>query len=181
MFRAQYQRLRNHMDDYVLVASSVPLLTRWKDSRLHVAFILRLLRAICLRAFLRDVFQILQPYIRSSEWAEVAKGRLGLSVDALDRVLQHRRATSRLMVVPHQKIRNFHSLFQYLWGERDPFSRGPWQRLPYRMLYRFCGQILTDVLGLESYHVWQQQFSKYVRINCWLLPYPTNKSLVSHE
>jgi hypothetical protein len=99
-FRAHYRELRNHMDDYVLVASSVSLLSRWKKSPIHVAFILRLFRAICLRALMGDVFQILRPYIRRSYWDDIAKGRLGLSADTLRRVLDPGRATTRLMVSP---------------------------------------------------------------------------------
>jgi hypothetical protein len=180
-FRTQYRRLRNHMDDYILVASSVSLLTRWKESRIHVAFIIRLFRAICLRVFLRDVFEILRPHIRSNEWSEIVEGKVSLSADTLDRILKPDRATTRLMVTPHQKIRNFHSLFQWLWGERDNFGRGAWVRLPYRMIYRFCGQIITDILGREHYRVWRRQFSQHVRINFWLLPYPSRSSLVSHK
>ncbi|KIW99753.1 uncharacterized protein Z518_11166, partial [Rhinocladiella mackenziei CBS 650.93] len=83
-FRAQYRRLRNHMDDYVLVASSVSLLSRWKESSAHVAFIMRLFRAICFRALLRDVFQILRPYINSNHWSDIANGKRGLSMDTLN-------------------------------------------------------------------------------------------------
>jgi hypothetical protein len=180
-FRSQYRRLHNHMDDYVLVASSVSLLSRWKESTNHVAFLIRLFRAICMRVFLRDVFEILRPYIRSNEWSEITKGKVGLSADTLDRILKHRRATTRIMATSHQKIRNFHGLFQWLWGEHDTFGRGAWGRLPYRMIYLFCGQIITDILGREHYRTWRGQFSKHVRINFWLLPYPSGRSLVSHK
>lgn len=180
-FRSQYRRLRNNMDDYVLVASSVSLLSRWKESSIHVAFIMRLFRAICLRVFLRDVFEILRPYIHLNQWSDITKGKVGLSADTLDRIAKHDQVTMRLMVTPHQRIRNFHGLFQWLWGKHDTFSRGAWGRLPYRMIYLFCGQIVTDVLGREHYRVWRSRFSKHVRINCWLLPYPSGKSLVSHE
>ncbi|OAG33833.1 hypothetical protein AYO21_12067 [Fonsecaea monophora] len=180
-FRSHYRELRNHMDDYVLVASSVSLLSRWKESPIHVAFILRLFRAICLRAFQRDVFQILRPYVRPDYWADIVKGRIGLSADALHRVLDPERAATHLMVRPFQKIRNFHSLFQWLWGENDGFSRGPWRRLPYRMLYTFCGQVIMDIFGREYYPTWRRQFSKHVRINFWFLPYPSLKALISHE
>jgi hypothetical protein len=180
-FRSHYRELRNHMDDYTLVASSASLLSRWKESPIHVAFMLRVFRAICLRALLRDAFQILQPYVVPDHWATIAKGRLGLSADTLRRVLDPDRATTHLMVSPSQKVRNFHGMFQWLWGEDDGFSRGPWARLPYRMLYTFCGQIITDILGRDHYSTWRRQFSKHVRINCWLLPYPSQKALISHE
>ena len=73
------------------------------------------------------------------------------SVGTLRRVLDPGQATTYLMASPSQKIRNFHSLFWWLWGENDGFSRGPWARLPYRMLYTFCGQITTDVVGRDYY------------------------------
>jgi hypothetical protein len=180
-FRTQYRQLRNHMDDYVLVASSVSLLSRWKESSIHVAFIMRLFRAICMRVFLRDVFEILRPFIRSNEWGKITQGKVGLSADTLDRILKPDRATTRLMATSHQKIRNFHSLFQWLWGDHDTFGRGAWVRLPYRMIYLLCGQIVTDILGREHYRVWRRQFSKHVRINFWLLPYPSGRSLVNHK
>ena len=179
-FRARYRELRNSMDDYVLVASSVPHLSRWKESRLHVAFILRLFRAICIRALLRDVFQILRPYVRPGRWTELSQGRLGLSADTLHRVLDPNRAISSIMASPHQKIRNYHGLFQWLWGEDDGFSRGAWARLPYRTLYTFCRQLIIDVLGHDHDSVWRQQFSKHIRINCWVLPYPNQNLLISH-
>jgi len=180
-FRTHYRRLRNHMDDYVLVASSVSLLTRWKESPIHVAFIMRLFRAICMRVFLRDVFEILRPYVRSSEWSRVVKGKIGLSADTLGHILKPDRATMHLMATSHQKIRNFHGLFQWLWGDHDTFGRGAWARLPYRMIYIFCGQIITDILGREHYRAWRHQFSKHIRINFWLLPYPSSRSLVNHK
>ena len=62
-FRSHYRELRNHMDDYTLIASSASLLSQWQASPIHVAFLLRVFRAICLRALLHDTFQILQLYI----------------------------------------------------------------------------------------------------------------------
>ncbi|KAL8723100.1 MAG: hypothetical protein Q9181_007357 [Wetmoreana brouardii] len=180
-FRTHYRRLRNHMDDYVLIASLVSPFHQWKDSPVHVAYLLRLLRAVCLRAFHRDVFQILRPHAHAEQWPDIEQGRLSLSADVLDRVIDHARARNRVMASSHQKIRSFHVLFQWLWGEDDGFQRGPWQHLPYRMLFAFCKQLLTDIVGPDHFRVWRRALSRHVRINFWLLPYPGNNLLASYD
>ena len=146
-----------------------------------MAFLLRLFRSICLRTFVQDVFGVLRPFIRAGTWSDVEAGRLGLSIDVLRDVLDLQRCRVQIAANGRQKVHNFHALFQWLWGERDGFDRGAWSRLPYRMLYATCHQLIVDVLGPEHFRAWRRLLSKHLRFQCWLLPYPHTKMLIGRR
>ncbi|KAL7903672.1 hypothetical protein GGI35DRAFT_347353 [Trichoderma velutinum] len=40
--------------------------------------------------------------------------------------------------------------------------------------------MITGVLGSEHSRIWERQFKDHIRINCWLMPYPSGTSLISH-
>jgi hypothetical protein len=178
-FKRHYRSLRTSFDDYVFITSQHAQLTRWKHSHDHIIFIGQVLRAVCIRAFHRDVFQVLEPHFIRQNHRSALEGKIGLSLDSLQQVLQ---PTSSIRVIygKRWKIQTFLTLFQWLWGSDDTYQRGPWKNLPYRLLHSLSSSIITSVLGSEHSRMWERQFKDHIRINCWLMPYPSGTSLISH-
>lgn len=152
-FKRHYRSIRTSFDDYVFITSLHTQLIKWKHSHDHIIFIGQVLREICIRAFHRDLFRVLKPHSMRQNHSSTLEGKIGLSLDSLQQVLQPTTSV-RVINGKRWKIQTFLTLLQ--WGSDDTYQRGPWGNPSYRLLHSLSSSMITGVLGSEHSHMWER-------------------------
>lgn len=188
-YSRRYQPLVRAQRDYIFVHDIFSQMQAWRDGPpARTAVLLDLLVDVCLRAFWKDVFRALQASkpqqpIKKQALADALAGAVPLTIVGFRRVFQRAPVETEFQYVrgSNAKVGHVQVLFSWLWGwagdgnHGGDWRRKGWEQKLYRLLFRQCFEVITQVFGLGQARAWRATLQyRFVRTH-WVLPYPNNQ------
>lgn len=139
---------------------------------------------LCLRAFRKDVFQVLsssttyQP-LQDQLLSKACAGELPLTQSSLRQVFHHKIFQDDIHFVNSSQmaVKALDMLFARLWGwdgdgQQGDWPRRHWEFKPYRILFRQCFGVVAQIHGVQQAREWRTRLLQtWIRTH-WILPYP---------
>jgi hypothetical protein len=161
-------------------------LVRFGGSGEAVDWIFDFLHQLCATAFRQDVFRYMhgrkgnkfRGQVLDGRYRDDAlEGRLALCERNLSRAIKlpNRRRGWRIKCDSRDKIGRYHTLFNKLFSvNADRAVRNE----PYFVLVERVVRMITGAVGARTSRRWYEEFREYLRVTCWLLPYPGNNRFI---
>lgn len=190
-YHARYRSLITVQRDYIFIHDIFTHLAQSRESPVRAASLLDLLVDVCLRAFRQEVFRTLeqarlkQPLSHRGS-REALQGLVPLSAAGFRRVLRQAPLHTEFQYVTSQKTQVNHIavLFSWLWGWAGDGNNGDWVRKgwehkTYRLVFRQCFEVITQIFGLQQAREWRATLQyRFIRTN-WIIPYPSKSAFWS--
>jgi hypothetical protein len=178
-YHARYPQVQDVRIDFIRVDQARQWMVEFSSIPPCQEYLEKYLRQLCLRAFRKDVFAQIKPFLREESMVTALAGDTPLCWPSVNQALQEQYRPPYIAGGNRMAVKSVDVLFTWLWEWRDGrLERKGWKEKPYRMLYQQSFEIITLIRGKDAARAWKKKLQTSFIRSHWLLPYPQNHSFM---